>query len=92
MINLHIPFQTDWREEGAEEELGLGVALDVEQGDPAHALLTHLQSHFCDFNASFLFNLIVFKIYNEAALRAPCRIIDAKYLDMSSHSHKVLRN
>ena len=66
------------------------MALDVEQGDPAHALLTHLQSHFCDFNASFVFNLIVFN--GLAVLQTPCRIIDAKYLDMSSHSHKVLRN
>ena len=29
-------------EQGAEEQLGVGVALDVQQGDPAHALLGHL--------------------------------------------------
>ena len=34
--------QADWGEEGTEEELGVRVALDVQQGDPAHALLGHL--------------------------------------------------
>ena len=34
--------QTHRGEQGAEEELGVGVALDVQQGDPAHALLGHL--------------------------------------------------
>ena len=36
------PLQADGGEEGAEEELRVGVALDVQQGDPAHALLGHL--------------------------------------------------
>ena len=34
--------QADGGEEGAEEELGVGVTLDVEERDPAHALLGHL--------------------------------------------------
>ena len=34
--------QADRGEQRAEEELGVRVALDVQQGDPAHALLRHL--------------------------------------------------
>ena len=34
--------QADRGEQGAEEELGVRVTLDVQQGDPAHALLRHL--------------------------------------------------